>query len=113
MEQAQAEALVRRHRELDSAIAELRAEQADIKQTVLAATEAGWKLVVDGKAASHRPANRTFSMVEAILRLSADDKRECVVTQYDPKLIRAKAEAAGLLDDCMVRAEDAPSIVSL
>lgn len=113
MEEQQAVALVRRYRELGSMIAELQGEQAQIKTQVEQSTQAGWKLTVDGKAASHREANRKFDLITAVGLLSAEDKKDCVVTQYDPKKIREKAKALGIEENCMIRAEDAAPIVSL
>lgn len=113
LNQAQLEAIVRRYRELNSMVAEFQGEMQELKQQFEEATTVGFKLTVDGKSASHRPPNRSFSLVAAMGVLTPDQKRACIVTQYDDKKIRAKVEAAGLLEECMLIKEDAAPIVSL
>lgn len=100
---AQLSALVRRHRELGAELAGLTEERKAIQDQVSGLTRPGWKLVVDGVAATHRDANRTFSLALALQVLPTETKASCVDKQprFDAKLIREAVEAAGLLEECM------------
>lgn len=111
----QLEALIRRHRELGAEVAALTEERKEIQRQVSELTKPGWKMVVDGVAASHREANRTFSEVLALSVLDTDAKKRCVdkAPRFDPKLIRKEVEEAGKLEECMVVDPEKNSIVKL
>lgn len=96
------EALVRRHRELGSQIAELKGEQDEIKTRIDDGVAVGWSLNVDGVKASKREPNRSFDMVTAVTLLSPEAKEACIQRSFDPKAVRDAVEKAGLLDECMV-----------
>ncbi len=106
-------AMVRRYRELGSAIAELREEQEEIKEAVSAAVPVGWKTSVDGVAAHRRAPNRSFDHVIAASILSPEDRAKCVVQRYDEKLLRAMVESLGKLDECMQANPLAAPVVKL
>lgn len=114
-EVAQLSALVRRHRELGAEVAGLTEERKAIQEQVAKLTQPGWKLVVDGVSASHREANRTFSLALALQHLPTEAKAACVDKQprFDPKLIREAVEAAGLLEECMEIDAARSSVVKL
>lgn len=111
----QLEALIRRHRELGAEVAALTEERKAIQAQVSGLTKPGWKMVVDGVAASHREANRAYSEVVALTVLDADAKKRCVdkLPRFDPKLVRAEVEAAGKLEECMVVDPEKSSVVKL
>lgn len=107
------EALVRRYRELGSAIAELAGEQAEIKEQVKNIVDVGWKAQIDGVAVHLRAPNRSFDLATAIGLLDEETKKSCVVTRYDPALVRAAVETAGLIEDAMLEKEDAVPVLKL
>jgi hypothetical protein len=112
---AQLTALIRRHRELGAEVAGLTEERKAIQATVAELTQPGWKLVVDGVSATHREANRTFSLARALEVLPAEIKAQCVdkLPRFDPKMIREAVEQEGLLDECMEIDEARSTVVKL
>ncbi len=107
------EALVRRYRELGSAIAELKGEQDEIKTQVESLVPVGWKDQIDGVNVHRRAPNRTFDLITAISLLSPDDRDRCKVLKFDEKLVRASAESAGIIDECMISKADAAPVIKL
>lgn len=112
-ENARYEALVRRYRELNSMVAVIQGEMAEIKHQIEEEVPVGWKLTVDGVPCHKRLPNRIFDIVAAMSVLTPEQKAQCVVTRYDEKLVRQHVEAAGLLEDCMVRKPDAPNVTKI
>ncbi len=106
-------AMVRRYRELGSAIAELREEQEEIKEAVSAAVPVGWKTSVDGVAAHRRAPNRSFDLISAVALLGPEDRSLCQVTRFDEKMVRARVESLGLLDECMIVNPTSAPVVKL
>ncbi len=109
----QIEALVRRYRELGSAIAELKGEQEIVKTQVDSLVEVGWKDQIDGVGVHKRAPNRSFDHVIAASILSPEDRAKCVVQRYDEKLLRAMVESLGKLDECMQANPLAAPVVKL
>lgn len=109
----QIEGLVRRYRELGSAIAELKGEQEEIKRQVDDLVDIGWKDQIDGVAVHKRAPNRSFCPITAASLLSADDRKLCVVSRFDEKMLRAKIESAGLIEDCMISPSSALPVIKL
>lgn len=112
---AQLSALVRRHRELGAEVAGLTEERKAIQEMVSQLTQPGWKLVVDGVSATHREANRTFSLARALEVLPSEAKAACVdkMPRFDNAKIREAVEEAGLLDLCMEVDPSRSSVVKL
>lgn len=106
-------AQVRRYRALDSQIAELKEEQANIQALVDEAVDSGWKLDVDGQTASKRPGNRTFDPVLSLSHLTAEEKKSAIKTAYDEKVLRALVTAKGVVDSCMVDRPDSKPVIKL
>ena len=112
-DEAALEALVRRHRDLGSQIAELKGEQEDIKLSIDAAVPLGWSLNVDGVPAHKRGGNRSFDLVTAISLLKPEAKEACIKTGYDAQKVRAAVEEQGDLDACMLENPDKPAVLRL
>ncbi len=71
------EALVRRYRELGSAVAELKGEQEEIKTQIMSMVDVGWKDQIDGVAVHVRAPNRSFDLITAVSLLSPEDRERC------------------------------------
>lgn len=111
--EAQVESLVRRYREIGAVIEEMKAEQAEIKSQVDDLVQLGWKSIVDGQPVHKREPNRSFCEITAVSLLSDDQLKNCVVTRYDPKMLRAAVDTLGLLDDCMLLKADSQPVLKL
>lgn len=111
----QLEALVRRYRALGAEKSEIDAEMKELQSQVSELTQPGWKMIVDNVPASHREANRVFSLPKALSILTVEQKTECIDREprFDPKLIRKCVEDAGVLEDCMEIDESRSSVVKL
>ena len=105
--------LVRRHRQLSAAIAELAAEQADLKSHISEIVPVGWKSTVDSVPVSCRPANRVFCAATAVSLLGTEDRKACQIVRYDDKLLKARVESLGLLDETMLARVDAAPVLKL
>lgn len=109
----QIEGLIRRYRELGSAIAELRAEQEEIKKLVDGLVDVGWKSDVDGISVHKRAPNRAFDLITAVSLLGPEDRSLCQITRFDDKMVRAKVESLGRLDECMIASVSAQPVIKL
>lgn len=105
--------LVRQARLLDADIKELQERRAAIVEQIADAVEPGWKLSVDGVAAYCAPPRRSFSMGKALSMLDEAMRDKCITVSYDPKLVRAAAEHAGIVDACMEAPEAGRASVRL
>lgn len=109
----QIEGLVRRYRELGSAIAELKGEQEEIKKLVDGLVDVGWKDQIDGVAVHKRAPNRAFDLITAVSLLSPEERERCKVLRFDEKLVRASIESAGLIDQAMIAKSDAAPVIKI
>jgi hypothetical protein len=105
--------LVRRYREIGSVIEELRAEQSEIKAMVNDMVDIGWKSNVDGQPVHKRLPNRSFCAVTATGLLTAEQRKNCVVTRYDEKMLRAAVDSLGKLEECMLLKADSEAVLKL
>lgn len=107
------EGLVRRYREIGSIIEEMRAEQAIIKAMVDEEVAVGWKSTIDGQPVHKRNPNRSFCPITAVGVLSEEQRKNCTVTRYDEKMLRAAVDSLGKLEDCMLLKADAVPVLKL
>lgn len=109
----QVESLVRRYREIDAVILEMKAEQAEIKSQVDSLVEVGWASQIDGQPVHKRLPNRTFCAVTAVDLLDVDQRKQCVVTQYSDALLRAMLKTLDKLDEAMIAKPDAAPVLKI
>lgn len=109
----QVEALVRRYRQIGADIAGLKAEQDEIKAMVNDLVQVGWKGKIDGIDVHKREPNRVYCPITAVSLLTAAEKKQCVVTRYDDKLVRAIIKGNGKEDECMLPNEKSDPVLKI
>lgn len=109
----QVENLVRRYREIDAVILEMKAEQAEIKAQVDALVEIGWASQIDGQPVHKRLPNRQFCQVTAVSLLDSEQRKQCVVTRYDDTMLRAMLKTLDKLDEAMIAKPDATPVLKI
>jgi hypothetical protein len=102
----QIEALVRRARVLRAEMTNCQDSLKAIESRLDELVEVGWKVEIDGIAATKKPANRSFNISLALEKMSPEEKLECVTTNLNPKKVREWADNNGLTEACMELADD-------
>lgn len=109
----QVESLVRRYREIDAVVLEMKAEQAEIKSQVDALVDVGWATQIDGQPVHKRLPNRTFCQVTAVTLLDAEQRKQCQVKRYDDTMLRAMLKTLDKLDEAMIAKADASPVLKI